>query len=217
MSDSSQRFSSPFLLLLKVNLLQAWRRVTQAGSRSGTLSFMVAVFMIFYPLIASGLFWAGLRYVSKFPGLGDLLIEHLVFLLFAMLFMLLLFSNVVVGYTNMFRNQETRFLQTLPFSANHIFQWKLVETTVVASWAFLLLIAPLVVAYGIHQKASLGFYLVTPFLVALFIILPAVFGCWIAVFMARYLDRSLFQTTAVLLLLAIVYMVKVYLLSLIHI
>ena len=50
MSDSSQRFSSPFLLLLKVNLLQAWRRVTQAGSRSGTLSFMVAVLMIFYPL-----------------------------------------------------------------------------------------------------------------------------------------------------------------------
>ena len=146
MSDSSQRFPSPFLLLLKVNLLQAWRRVAQAGSRSGTLSFMVAVFLIFYPLIASGLFWAGLRYVSKFPGLGDLLIEHLVFLLFAMLFMLLLFSNVVVGYTNMFRNQETRFLQTLPFSANHIFQWKLVETTVVASWAFLLLIAPLVVA-----------------------------------------------------------------------
>ena len=66
MSDSSQRFSSPFLLLLKVNLLQAWRRVTQAGSRSGTLSFMVAVFDL-YPLIASGLFWAGLRYVSKFP------------------------------------------------------------------------------------------------------------------------------------------------------
>ena len=78
MSDSSQRFPSPFLLLLKVNLLQAWRRVTQAGSRSGTLSFMVAVFLIFYPLIASGLFWAGLRYVSKFPGLGALLIEHLV-------------------------------------------------------------------------------------------------------------------------------------------
>ena len=85
------------------------------------------------------------------------------------------------------------------------------ETTVVASWAFLLLIAPLVVAYGIHQKAALGFYMVTPFLVTLFIILPSVFGCWIAVFMARYLDRSLFQTTAVLLLLAIVYMVKVYL------
>ena len=53
--------------------------------------------------------------------------------------------------------------------------------------------------------------MVTPFLVTLFIILPSVFGCWIAVFMARYLDRSLFQTTAVLLLLAIVYMVKVYL------
>ena len=127
MSDSSQRFPSPFLLLLKVNLLQAWRRVTQAGSRSGTLSFMVAVFLIFYPLIASGLFWAGLRYVSKFPGLGDLLIEHLVFLLFAMLFMLLLFSNVVVGYTNMFRIRKHVFCKpslSRPTTSSNGSWWK---------------------------------------------------------------------------------------------
>ena len=211
MDQNPKGFASPFALLLRVNFLQMWRQITHAGTRSGTLSVMVAMFLLFYPLIASGMFWGGLRYISKFPGLGDLLIEHLIFLLFAMLFTLLLFSNVVVGYTNMFRNQETRFLQTLPFSANHIFQWKLVETTIFASWAFLLLIAPLIIAYGIHQKATLGFYLITPFLVILFIILPAIFGCWIAVFMARYLDRSLFQTTAVLLLLFMVYTVKVYL------
>ena len=211
MDQSPKGFSSPFVLLLRVNFLQIWRQLTQAGTRSGTLSAMVAMFLLFYPLIASAMFWGGLRYISKFPGLGDLLIEHLIFLLFAMLFTLLLFSNVVVGYTNMFRNQETRFLQTLPFSANNIFQWKLVETTIFASWAFLLLIAPLIIAYGIHQRATLDFYLITPFLVALFIILPAIFGCWIAVFMARYLDRSLFQTTAVLLLVSMVYMVKVYL------
>ena len=211
MNQTPKGFPSPFALLLRVNFLQMWRQLTQAGTRSGTLSAMVAMFLLFYPLIASGMFWGGLRYISKFPGLGDLLIEHLIFLLFAMLFTLLLFSNVVVGYTNMFRNQETRFLQTLPFSANNIFQWKLVETTIFASWAFLLLIAPLIIAYGIHQKATLDFYLITPFLVALFIILPAIFGCWIAVFMARYLDRSLFQSTAVLLLLSMVYMVKVYL------
>ena len=208
---TSKGFHSPFTLLLRVNLLQIWRRITQAGSRSRTLSVLVAIFLLFYPLIASAMFWGGLRYISKFPGLGDLLIEHLIFLLFAMLFVLLLFSNVVVGYTNMFRNQETRFLQVLPFSANHIFQWKLVETTIFASWAFLLLIAPLIIAFGIHQKADLSFYLITPFLVALFILLPAVLGCWIAVFMARYLDRSLFQATAVLLLLSLIYMVKVYL------
>ena len=217
MDDHRQRFPSPFILLLRVNLLQAVRRVTQAGSKSGLLTVMIGLFLLFYPLIASGMFYAGLRYVSKFPGLGDMLIERLVFLLFAFLFMLLLFSNIVVGYTNMFRNQETRFLQTLPFSANNIFRWKLIETTFVASWAFMLLVAPLLLAYGIFQSQQPGhqvgwqYYILTPPLVLMFILLPSIFGCWIAVFMARHLDRSLFQTTAVLLLLALIYMVIVYL------
>ena len=183
----------PFWQLLKVNLLQTVRRVTHAGSKSGTLSAIVALFLVLYPLIAAGMFWAGLRYVSKFPGLGDMLIERLVFLLFAFLFVMLLFSNIVVGYTNMFRNGETRFLQTLPISSDNIFRWKLVETTVVASWAFLMLVAPLLVAFGIHQKADASFYWITPFLVAMFIMLPSVLGCWVAVFIARYMDRSLFQ------------------------
>ena len=217
MDNPPQRFPSPFFLLLRVNLLQAVRRVTQAGSRSGLLTAMIGVFLLFYPLIASGMFYAGLRYVSKFPGLGDLLIERLVFLLFAFLFILLLFSNIVVGYTNMFRNEETRFLQTLPVSPDNIFRWKLIETTFVASWAFMLLVAPLLVAFGIFQAQQPGhqvgwqYYLLTPPLVLMFIMLPGILGCWIAVFMARYLDRSLFQTTAVLLLLALVYMVIVYL------
>ena len=217
MDNPPQRFPSPFFLLLRVNLLQVVRRVTQAGSRSGLLTVMIGVFLLFYPLIASGMFYAGLHYVSKFPGLGDMLIERLVFLLFAFLFMLLLFSNIVVGYTNMFRNQETRFLQTLPVSPDNIFRWKLIETTFVASWAFMLLVAPLLLAYGIFQAQQPGhqvgwqYYLLTPPLVLMFIMLPGILGSWIAVFMARYLDRSLFQTTAVLLLLALVYMVIVYL------
>ena len=217
MDDHPKRFSSPFILLLRVNLLQAVRRVSQAGSKSGLLTVMIGLFLLFYPLIASGMFYAGLRYVSKFPGLGDMLIERLVFLLFAFLFMLLLFSNIVVGYTNMFRNQETRFLQTLPFSADNIFRWKLVETTFVASWAFMLLVAPLLLAYGIFQAKQPGhvvgwqYYVITPALVVMFIMLPGIIGCWIAVFMARYLDRSLFQITAILLLLSLIYMVIIYL------
>ena len=68
MDDQPQRFPSPFILLLRVNLLQAVRRVTQAGSKSGLLTVMIGLFLLFYPLIASGMFYAGLRYVSKFPA-----------------------------------------------------------------------------------------------------------------------------------------------------
>ena len=205
------RFASPLILLLRVHLAQAARRFKEASSRSGFLSVLIVGFLLFYPLLAAGMFYGGLRYVSKFPGLGDLLIERLVFLLFAFLFMLLLFSNVVVGYTNMFKNEESRFLNTLPIPAQSIFRWKLIETAVVASWAFIVLVAPLLLAFGVHQHADWYFYVLTPPLVAVFIMLPAVFGCWIAVAMARFLDRSLFQVTAVLLLLAMCYAVKVYL------
>ena len=217
MDAPPQKFPSPFSLLLRINALQGWRRLKDAMTQSGLLTVIIVLLLVFYPLIASGMFYAGLRYVSKFPGLGDLLIERLIFLLFAFLFMLLLFSNIVVGYTNMFRNEETRFLRSLPFSADHIFRWKLIETTFVASWAFLVLVAPLLLAFGVFQSQQPGhtvgwmYYLVTPVLVMMFIMLPAVAGCWIAVFMARYLDRSLFQATAVLMLIGIVYMVTAYL------
>jgi len=217
MDATPQKFPSPFTLLVRINAIAAWRRIKDAVSQSGTLTTLIVGLLIFYPLISMGMFYAGLRYVSKFPGLGDLLIERLIFLLFAFLFMLLLFSNIVVGYTNMFRNDESKFLRCLPFSADHIFRWKLIETTFVASWAFLVLVAPLLLAYGIFQSQQPGhivgwqYYLGTPVLVLMFIMLPAVVGCWVAVFMARYLDRSLFQATAVLILLAVVYMVATYL------
>ena len=217
MDAPPQKFPSPFSLLLRINALQGWRRLKDAMTQSGLLTVIIVLLLVFYPLIASGMFYAGLRYVSKFPGLGDLLIERLIFLMFAFLFMLLLFSNIVVGYTNMFRNDETRFLRSLPFSADHIFRWKLIETTFVASWAFLVLVAPLLLAFGVFQSQQPGhtvgwmYYLITPVLVMMFIMLPAVAGCWIAVFMARYLDRSLFQATAVLMLIGIVYMVTAYL------
>ena len=202
---------SPFRLLLGVNLRQAWRGFQDASNRSSFLSWMVAMFLCGYPLLSAGLFYWGLRYVSRFPGLGDLLIERLVFLLFAFLFMLLLISNLVVGYTNLFRNRETTFLLTLPVGYNDVFRWKFLESSVVASWAFLLLIAPLLAAFGVHQKAPWPFYLLLPVLVALFIILPAVLGAWGAILLARYLDRSLFQMTALIFLVGAIYAIKVYL------
>ena len=79
------RFASPLMLLLRVHLAQAARRFKEASQRSGFLSVLIVSFMLFYPLLAAGMFYGGLRYVSKFPGLGDLLIERLIFLLFAFL------------------------------------------------------------------------------------------------------------------------------------
>ncbi len=207
--QSSPRHS-PLRLLLGLHLTQLWRKLRDANKRSGSLTWLIIGFVATYPIIASWLFFHGLNKLARVQGIGPVLIEELVFLLFAFLFMMLLFSNVVVGYTNLFRNKESVFLFTQPISASSIFRWKFIESTCIASWAFLLLVAPLLAAYGMQQKADWHFYFLTPVLVGLFIILPAVLGCWTAILLARYLDRRLFQISGVLIAITIVLALRAY-------
>jgi ABC-2 type transport system permease protein len=186
----------PLWLLVRANLLQSWRKLKSVQSQSRLLSGFIGLFIVGYLAVSFFLFYRGLNFVGNFPGLGTLLTERLLSLLFAFLFVLLLFSNLVISYTNLFRNRETQFLMALPVSAQTIFQWKFIESTVLASWAFLFLIAPLLAAYGLTHGVPWHFYLVTVVLIALFIILPAVAGAWLAVMLARHLDRRVFQLLA---------------------
>lgn len=188
---------APLFLLIRVNALTLWRRLKAVGDQSRLLTSVIFLFIVGYLVLAYWLFVVGLRFLARFPGLGTPLTERLMFLLFAFLFVLLLISNLIISYTNLFRNRETAYLLTMPVSANTIFQWKLIESTLLASWAFVFLIAPLLGAYGITRGVPWHFYIVTLLLVGLFIVLPGVLGSFCAVNLARYLDRRLFQVVAV--------------------
>jgi len=177
---------------------QNWRRLRDIPHESRLLSALILGFIVGYAVLAYWLFRRGLEFAGQFPGLGDLLIERLLYLLFACLFILLLFSNLVIGYANLFRNRETHFLLSLPIPFQTVFQWKFLESTFLASWAFLFLVAPMLVAFGLSQDAPWQFYVLGPLLIALFIVLPAVLGAWCAVNLARFMDRRSFQTIALL-------------------
>ncbi|MEQ2008247.1 MAG: hypothetical protein ABMA26_15735 [Limisphaerales bacterium] len=202
---------SPLLLLLRVNLLQSWRRLCSVRDQSSLLTAIIVLFIGGYIVMAFGLFYRGLKFIGVFPGIGELLIERLLFLLFAFLFVLLLFSNLVIGYSNFFRNRETAFLLTLPVPAQTVFRWKFVESALLASWAFLFLIAPLLGAYGMWRNVPWHFYGLTVLLVGLFIVLPAVFGAWAAVNLARFLDRRAFQITTLVIAGILFFAIKYYL------
>ena len=201
-SIASQLKSSPLLLLLRVNAMHGWRRLLDVRKQSRLLTGIISFFVVGYLVLAFELFFHGMRFIAKFPGLGAVLTERLLYTLFAFLFALLLLSNLVIAYTNLFRNRETAFLLTLPVSYQDIFRWKFIESMILASWAFLFLIAPLLVAFGLVRDASWHFYPLTVLLIALFIILPAVLGAWLAIGIGRHLDRKSFQI--MLLLLALV-------------
>jgi ABC-2 type transport system permease protein len=197
----------PLWLLVRTNALHSWRRLKAIRSQSRLLTGIIAFFVTGYLILAFELFYHGMKFVAKFPGLGSVLMERLFYTLFAFLFGLLLLSNLVISYTNLFRNRETAFLLTLPISTQTIFRWKFIESIILASWAFLFLIAPLLVAFGLVRDVPWHFYPLTVLLIGLFIILPGVFGSALAIGIGRHLDRRSFQVVLLvigLLLLAFV-------------
>ena len=165
--------NSPLWLLVHVNVISSWRKLLATREQSRLLTSLIGSFIIGYLVLSFWLFYDGLRFIAKFPGLGAALTERLMFVLFAFLFALLLLSNLVISYTNLFRNRETAFLLSLPVSTQTIFRWKFIESTLLASWAFLFLIAPLLAAFGLVRGVPWHFYSVTFFLIRLFIVLPA--------------------------------------------
>src|SRR5215468_4027426 len=189
--------TAPLLLLLKINGLQQWRRLKAIRDQSRLLTTVIFLFLSGYLVLSFGLFFKGLKFVASFPGLGTVLTERLLYILFAFLFALLLLSNLVISYTNLFRNRETNFLLSMPVSSQTIFRWKFIESTLLASWAFLFLIAPLLAAFGLTRGVHWHFYLITVTLTGMFIVLPGVIGAWLAIQLARYLDRRSFQICAV--------------------
>ena len=206
-ANSVQSKPSPLWLLVRVNALHGWRRLLAVREQSRLLTGVIALFLAGYLYLSFELFYHGMRFIAKFPGLGAVLTERLMYALLAFLFALLLLSNLIISYTNLFRNRETIFLLTLPVPAQTIFRWKFIESTLLASWAFVFLIAPLLAAFGLVRGVPWHFYLVTPALIALFIVLPGVLGAAVAIVVGRFLDRRSFQIALVATALALLALV----------
>jgi ABC-2 type transport system permease protein len=189
--SESNAVPAPLTLLLRIHLLQSWRKLMALREQSRLLTSVIGLFIVGYLLLSFELFSWGLKFIASFPGLGTVLTERLMYLLFA----LLLLSNLVIGYTNLFRNREAAFLLTQPVPWQTVFRWKFIESVLLASWAFLFLIAPLLAAFGLIRHVAWHFYFITTLLTAMFIVLPGVMGAWCAICLARYLDRRSFQFT----------------------
>ena len=85
---------------------------------------------------------------TGFPSSGTFLAERILYLIFGFFFVMLVFSNAIIGYAGLFKNRETNFLLSLPIRSRDIYLWKLLESLFLASWALLYLSAPMMIAWG---------------------------------------------------------------------
>jgi ABC-2 type transport system permease protein len=122
--------------------------------------------------------------------LGGEIVGTLFDVLFMLLGVLLIFSSGLVLYASLFGSPETAFLLSRPARADRVFAFKFQGALAFSSWAFLLLGAPLLIAYGLVRSAPWEFYtLFLPLFFLGFVLLPGSIGGVACLLIVNYLPK----------------------------
>lgn len=182
-----------FPQFLRLMLWMHWRafvaQVRGIRRQSPWLLLVLGAFIAGYLLVGYWLFRTGLNFLYHFPLVGALLSQRILFLIFGFFFVMLMFSNLIIGYTTLFRNRETQWMLSLPLRHRDVYRWKFIEALVVSSWALIFLSAPMMAAYGQVQQVPPLFYAQVALLYAPFVVLPALLGSWLVLGLARILSQ----------------------------
>jgi ABC-2 type transport system permease protein len=183
-------FREFFKLLMWVHWRSLLAQIRGLRERSPFLLLVLGGFVTGYLVLGYWLFRWGLYLLYHFPLVGALLSQRILFLIFGFFFLMLVFSNLIIGYTTLFKNRETQWFLSLPIRHRDVYRWKYLEALVVSSWALIFLSAPMMVAYGQVQQVSPLFYLQVAALYVPFVVLPALLGSWLVLFLVRALSQT---------------------------
>ena len=157
--------------------------------RSKLMVTTLAGFMLGYIVIGYLLFSHGLKYVNRLPGVGNLMIERVLYLMIFFFFVMLVFSNIIISYSSLFRSKETQWLLTLPLDHKALFTWKTIETLLISSWGLIFLSAPLLAAYGQIFEVEWHFYFKSLLLYLPFVAIPGALASWLLILTVRFANR----------------------------
>jgi ABC-2 type transport system permease protein len=133
----------------------------------------------------------GFRFLQRdvrLPLGGDI-VGTLFDVLFMLLGVLLIFSSGLVLYASLFGSQETSFLLSRPVRDDRVFAFKFQGALAFSSWAFLLLGAPLLIAYGLVRGSPWEFYAFLPLFFLGFVLLPGSIGGLACLLIVNFLPK----------------------------
>lgn len=179
------------LLRLKFVL---WAHSLGSLHRASKLSVVViGGFLAAYLVFTGWLFQKAIRFADHFLGIGSVLIDRMFFMLFAFLGGMLVLSSLLLFSTAAFRTRETAWIQTLPLESARLFRWKCWETGIVAAWASLFLVAPLLFTYGRVNSLAWWVFPLSLLMMLPFLLLMTQVGCLLGLLLARPLQSPWFR------------------------
>lgn len=188
---------SPFLTLLWVKGRVASHSLASVRHESRLKIAVVSIsaFLLWFGVLAgfmSGFLWLRNFEPSTDPDLlsvGDILMARLLSVFALALFFMLIFSNVLIAFSTMYKAREVQYLIQAPLSIRAFFLSRLIECISFSSWASAFLGSPLIIAYGVTTNAPLPYYLAAIAFYVPFVCIPAATGALITLVLVRILPR----------------------------
>ncbi len=153
---------------------------------------VVSLWLLIFLSVGCWFFFKAFDFLYNFP-VGDLLAVRVLALFFLTLFAMLVFSNILVAFSTLYKSAETDFLFSLPMSEQEVFICRFVETLAYSSWAFIFLGIPLMVSYGVVFHVRWYFYPALPLFFLPYVVIAGMLGTLIMLIMVRIFPKMNFK------------------------
>jgi ABC-2 type transport system permease protein len=179
-----------------VNKLLLIRNSIRSVRKESKLKLVVvSTWLTIFLSVGCWFFLFGFKFLYDFP-VGDLLAIRVLALFFLTLFAMLMFSNILVAFSTMYKSSETDFLFSLPMEDKEIFLCRFAETLAYSSWAFIFLGIPLMVSYGVVFRVKWYFYPALPLFFLPFVVIAGMLGALLIMVMARLFPKMNLKVVA---------------------
>ncbi|RJP13994.1 MAG: hypothetical protein C4520_21825 [Candidatus Abyssobacteria bacterium SURF_5] len=199
-----------FIVYLAAKARLARNVIRSLRNESKLKLVVVSTWMFIFLTVGCWLFYKGFDFLFNFP-VGDLLAVRVLALFFLTLFAMLVFSNILVAFSTLYRSSETEFLFSLPMDSQEVFLCRFAEALAYSSWAFIFLGMPLMISYGVVFRVKWYFYPALPLFFLPFVLIAGLLGALVIMGLVRVFPRMNFKLIiAVIALLGIGFLVFLY-------
>jgi len=184
-------FGRQTVLFLRLQMRLMTNSITillrQSPIRPLTVFSVMAVIFIFVFLVSV----EGFAFIKMQKlALTDQIVGMVLDFLFLSLGIMLVFSTALLLYASLFASPETSFLLSKPVAADKVFAYKFHGAVAFSSWAFLLLGAPVLIAYGLIGEAPWHYYILLGLFFLGFVLLPGSIGALLCLLVVNFVPRQ---------------------------
>jgi ABC-2 type transport system permease protein len=152
----------------------ARRRLTETGSFARGL--ILGIIGLLFWLALFGVMYRILDYFRGTPGFGEVLALKLLSTLLLAFLPILLLSNIITALSSFFLATDLELLAAAPVDGLRVYGARLLETFTHSSWMIVLMLVPVLSAYGVVFDGGLPYIGIAFATVVCFLVIPAAIG-----------------------------------------